>query len=257
MTRIRINSYKPGSRSASALAAAIPGCRVLRAVGSTFRPRPRDLIINWGSSAPINSGGARVLNDPAAVAVASNKLRSFEAFRTAGVSIPDFWTRREDIPDGSTPGETSAFPVVCRTVLSGHSGAGIVIADTPEQLVQAPLYVRYVPKQDEYRIHVFAGNVIATQRKARRLDVENPDWRVRNHGNGFVFARDGVVAPEPVVLAAVASCAALGLDFGGVDVIWNERRQAAYVLEINTACGLEGATVDDYARAVAGVTPVA
>jgi glutathione synthase/RimK-type ligase-like ATP-grasp enzyme len=43
--------------------------------------------------------------------------------------------------------------------------------------------------------------------------------------------------------------AALGLDFGGVDVIWNERRQMAYVLEVNTACGLEGQTVNDYAEA--------
>ena len=246
MTRIRINAYKPGSRSATALAAALPRCRVLRHVGSTFRPRANDLIINWGSSQPINAGGARVLNNPAAVAVASNKLRSFEAFRAADVSIPDFWTDRAAIP-------ADAYPIVCRTVLSGHSGAGIVIADKAEALVAAPLYVRYVPKQDEYRIHVFQGNVIATQRKARRLDVENPNWRVRNHGNGFIFARDGIVAPESVVLAAVSACAALGLDFGGVDVVWNERRQAAYVLEINTACGLEGATVDDYATAIAGV----
>jgi len=248
MTRIRINAYKAGSRSASALAGAL-SARVLRHTGSTFRPRATDLIVNWGSSAPIQ-GPARVLNNPAAVAVASNKLRSFEAFRAAGVSIPDFWTDRAAIP-------ADAYPIVCRTVLSGHSGAGIVIADTPEALVAAPLYVRYVPKQDEYRIHVFGGEVIAVQRKARRLDVENPDWRVRNHGNGFVFARDGVVAPEPVVVAARSGALALGLDFGGVDVIWNERRRAAYVLEINTACGLEGATVDDYARAIAGVANAA
>lgn len=239
--RIRLRSYKAGSRSATALAAAL-GARVLRTTGSTFRPRAADLIVNWGGSAPIE-GPARVLNSPAAVAVASNKRSSFEAFRAAGVSIPDFWTARADVPD-------DAFPCVCRTILSGHSGAGIVVAETREQLVDAPLYVRYVPKQDEYRVHVFQGRVIAVQRKARRLDVENPNWRIRNHANGFVFARDGVVAPELVVNSAISAVSALGLDFGGVDVIWNDRRGAAYVLECNTACGLEGATVDDYAGAI-------
>ena len=38
----------------------------------------------------------------------------------------------------------------------------------------------------------------------------------------------------------------LGLDFGAVDVIWNEHESKAYVLEINTAPGLEGSTVEDY-----------
>src|SRR3546814_3140988 len=40
--------------------------------------------------------------------------------------LPKFWTKKEDIPD-------EAFPIVCRTVLSGHSGVGIVIADRSEE----------------------------------------------------------------------------------------------------------------------------
>jgi len=123
------------------------------------------------------------------------------------------------------------------------------MAASRDELVRAPLYVRYVPKQDEYRVHVAFGRVIAVQRKARRTDVENPNWQIRNHANGFVFAREGVQAPIAVIDQAVAAVAAMGLDFGGVDVIWNDRRRAAYVLEINTACGLEGQTVNDYAEA--------
>lgn len=243
--RYRIRSYNPGSRSARALAEAIGG-RVLRREGSTFRPRADDVIINWGSSDALNAGPARVLNDPAAIAVAANKLRSFEAFREAGLSIPDFWTRRADVPE-------DAYPLVCRTVLSGHSGRGIVIAETPAEVVEAPLYVRYINKQDEYRVHVFQGTVIAVQRKARRLDVSDPNWRVRNHANGFIFARDGVVAPEAVIEQSIMAVAALGLSFGAVDVLWNDRRRHAYVIEVNTACGLEGQTVQDYATAIRGV----
>ena len=41
-----------------------------------------------------------------------------------------------------------------------------------------------------------------------------------------------------------------GLDFGAVDVLWNERQQKAYVCEVNTAPGLEGITLDNYLKEI-------
>src|SRR3546814_19093490 len=67
-------------------------------------------------------------------------------FRSGEEYLPKFWTKKEDIPD-------EAFPIVCRTVLSGHSGVGIVIADNRDDLVPANLYVKYVKKKEEYRVH--------------------------------------------------------------------------------------------------------
>src|SRR3546814_13722589 len=61
--------------------------------------------------------------------------------------LPKFWTKKEDIPD-------EAFPIVCRTVLSGHSGVGIVIADNRDDLVPANLYVIYVKKKEEYSVNL-------------------------------------------------------------------------------------------------------
>lgn len=244
--RIRIYPYKQGSRSAAALAAALGG-RVLLLNGSRFRARADDLVINWGSSGN-DPGDTRafwggIKNNGICVREASDKLRSFIAMRNADVSVPHFWTAAADIP------EDVRWPVVCRTVLNGHSGRGIVMANNREELVPAPLYVEYVPKQDEYRVHVVAGEVIAVQQKRRIHDHPNPNWQVRNHANGFVFARCDVVCPDSVTANAVAAVAALGLDFGAVDVVWNARREMAYVLEVNTAPGLEGTTVDDYANA--------
>jgi glutathione synthase/RimK-type ligase-like ATP-grasp enzyme len=218
----------------------------LRLQGSTFIPRRDDLIINWGSSVPYGRGGI-VLNTSDAVATAANKLWAFNRMQEAGVNVPDFWQLQEEIP-------AEAYPVFCRTVLNGHSGVGIVVANSAQELVNAPLYVRYVPKQDEYRVHVVRGRVVAVQRKARRLDVDDPNWQIRNHANGFVFARDGVDAPNCVLEHSIAAVDSLGLDFGGVDVIWNDRRQMAYVLEVNTACGLEGQTVQDYAQAFQAIS---
>lgn len=250
---IKIWPYKQGSRSARALADAVGG-RVLKTDGtSRYRYRSRDLIVNWGSTQdigiiPHGFMGVQVaeyLNDPEDVRKAADKLEAFRLMQEAGVSVPSFWTRREDIPN-------NAYPIVCRTILNGHSGAGIVIADTPEQLVNAPLYVQYVKKQNEYRIHVFNGNVIAVQRKARSREVadENVNWRVRNQHNGFVFVRDGVNPPDDALVQARAAIVSLGLDFGAIDIVFNQHLNRAFTLEVNTAPGLEGTTVEDYALAI-------
>ena len=142
---------------------------------------------------------------------------------------------------------------MCRTPLTASEGRGIVVANNRAELVNAPLYTKYVKKKDEYRIHVLRrpGGMpvaISIQRKAKRNGVD-ADFKIRNLANGFVFVRDGVKAPDDVRIQAAAAIEASGLAFGAVDVIWNEHQGRAYVLEINTAPGLEGQTVEDYAEA--------
>ena len=237
---IKIYPYKQGSRSARALADALGG-RVLRLQGSTYRYNARDVLINWGNSQGIPYRDARYLNNSMCVLNASNKRTAFDIMQRAGVQIPEFWTNQEDIPD-------EAFPIVCRTILNGHSGAGIVIANDRSQLVRSPLYVRYMKKRDEYRIHVGREGIIAVQRKAIPNGTEPLDTRIRNHHNGYVFVRNNVEPPRQVVEQARLAIAALGLDFGAVDIIWNNHYQLATVLEVNTAPGLEGQTITDYAN---------
>ena len=262
--RIRILPYRQGSKGAKALADALGG-KVLKLEGSTWKAKAGDKVIVWGNtntSTTFNGIPCPILNDPAHIVNASNKLKFFNMMKeVAPDDIPQFWTKKEDIPE-------DAYPVVCRTVLAGHSGDGIVIADDSEGLVAAPLYVRYMKKKDEFRIHVgrktqYVGEndhepsesgvittfkTIAVQRKARRTETpdEEVNWKVRNLAGGFIFQRNNVNVPDKVVEAAHRALAATNLDFGAVDVIWNENQEKAYVLEINTAPGLEGSTVQDY-----------
>lgn len=249
MTRFRVIPYRNGSRSARALAEGLNGLR-LRLNGSRFRPRLNDVVINWGNVDP-PLFGQNVLNgrtrDP--LRPVTNKRSFFEMMRNAGNEeiIPRFWTTREEIPD-------DAFPVVCRTVLAGHSGEGIVIANDEDELVNAPLYTEYTKKQHEYRIHVGISqthggySVIDQQQKRRRIDVPDDEvnWQVRNHHNGFIYAREDCNPPAAVATAAIDALECSGFDFGAVDVIWNNHHQRAYVLEINTAPGLEGTTLENY-----------
>lgn len=245
--RYRVLPYRQGSKGAKALADALGG-KVLKLEGSKFKAKVGDVIINWGNtgSTPQSLEYGLVHNFPECLKKATNKLNFFNLMQeSASDVIPPFYTDKGSIPD-------DAYPIVCRQVLAGHSGDGIVIADTPDDLVDAPLYVKYVKKQDEYRIHVGKKDdeyaTISTQRKARRKSVPDDEvnWKVRNLAGGFVFVREGVVAPECIVDAARRALEATGLDFGAVDVIYNKHEDRAYVLEINTAPGLEGQTVDDY-----------
>jgi glutathione synthase/RimK-type ligase-like ATP-grasp enzyme len=248
---IKVFPYRAGSRGAKALADACGG-RVLKRVGSKYRYREGDLIINWGASdCPFNGRG--VANQPDAIEPASNKLKCFNLMSAVDVSVPRFWTHTDDIPD-------DAFPIMCRTKLQGHSGDGIVVAERRDQLVNAPLYTQYIKKKDEYRVHVIrkpgAGtSIIAVQRKAKRNGVNDANFMVRNLANGFVYvmANDQGIArgnaPAMVEEEAIKALEATGLAFGAVDVIWNEHQQKAYVLEINTAPGLEERTAQAYAEA--------
>ena len=242
MRRYRIIPYKKGSKSARVLSRALGGKRI-RLTNSRYRRRLRDIVINWGNSNHPMRGP--ILNPPALVDLCADKRAFFNHMKDYGCEneIPSFWTNAAEIPD-------TAFPVVCRTILRGHSGAGVVISRSRDGLVPAPLYVQYVKKQDEFRVHMGRRGeesiILAVHQKRRRHDEPNPNWQIRNHANGFNYARDNVDDVPIVREVAAKVFEASGLDFGAVDVIYNAHHNRDYVLEINTAPGLVGETIDTY-----------
>ena len=253
--------YKNGSQGANELAAGL-NIKQIKKNGSRFKGGPEKLVINWGNSMSTDEvDKCAVLNKPAAVAICSNKLNFFRHIRnmnqgsSAGdwTNIPEWGTNMGWARDWIASGEK----IVCRTVLNGHSGDGIVIASNNEELVKAPLYVVYQPKKSEYRVHVLAGEVVDVQRKARDQSIPNDqvNWQIRNHQFGFVFVRDEDISniPKPVLTDALNAVKMCGLDFGAVDVIYNQKMNSAYVLEINTAPGLTGTTLAGYQERLAAV----
>lgn len=218
----------------------------LRTEGSRYVPRPADTIINWGcSTVPWwSSPNVRIVNRPEAVAKAANKLITFQEFQHAEfLHIPP-WTNDRSVAESWIKDGGS---VVCRTVLRGHSGAGIVLVDNLDSMVRAPLYTQYVKKLKEFRCHVAFGAVIDIQEKRRRSEAgSEADSRIRNHHTGWVYCREEIVEPAGIRGIAVDAIAALGLDFGAVDVLFNQHHNRCLVLEVNTACGLEGTTLQNY-----------
>jgi glutathione synthase/RimK-type ligase-like ATP-grasp enzyme len=222
----------------------------------TFRVRPWTKCINWGNSRPPvgTDLAVPISNSFSAVAVASNKLSTFQVLEGKdGIRIPEFTNDRQVAQLWFNERNT----IVCRDKLSGHSGDGIRFVQREDgiefdAIPLAPLYVKYVKKQKEFRVHVAFGEVIDVQEKRKRRDLPEEfqtNYQVRNHQTGWVYCREDLQEPEGLRAMATATVEALRLDFGAVDLIWNEKRNEVYVLEVNTAPGLEGTTVEKYAEA--------
>lgn len=241
-----IYPYKAGSESVKNLCTAL-GTKRIKLKDSKFVGNPGKFVVNWGASKlPDEVLKCRVLNKPDAVALATNKLKTFNTLSGTGL-LPEFTESRDEALKWINEGVT----VVCRTLLEANSGRGIVMATTEDELVDCKLYVKYVKKTQEYRVHVL-GRHYDIQRKARRKDVADEDvnWQIRNHDNGFIFARNDLQIPamfrRRLTETARKAVKELELDFGAVDIIYNAKQDRLYVLEVNTAPGLSGTTLESY-----------
>lgn len=215
------------------------------------------LIINWGSRDRIAATqGSVVLNKPEVLANAQDKRRTFNVLREAQFgNIPDFWTH----PPSDEQRKGSI--IVERHTTTGEAGAGIHIKRKGEALTpDIPLYVRYIRKDIELRVHVVGGEAVAVQQKRKREGAEQDADQalIRNYDNGWVFAVNDVdqTAANAAKPVAVEACRILGLDFGAVDMVIDKKTNRPVVLEVNTKPGLESETVlEAYVRKLTTLIP--
>lgn len=207
-------------------------------------PLPSRLLINWGcSKLPVpTTAGQVVLNQPAAVQLATDKLATFKRFKEAQIRHPVWWTDAEAVDRRGI--------VLARTKLRASGGDGIVVCREDGQLPAAPLYTKYIRKNAEYRLHVLRDTVLVIQQKRRDSEAEQTaDQKlIRNHANGWVFAVNDVSfinedQRKQCEQLAVSAVKSLGLDFGAVDLVVSAKEGLPYVLEINTAPGIESPTL--------------
>ena len=226
---------------------------------SLFRGKVDDLVVNWGRGSgndylEARMGVGKVLNKTQNVALATNKLKSFQA-------MPDVKTVEWTTDQAEAQAWLDAgLPVYARTKLQGHSGEGIVVCSNEEMgdvggvatavgLVDAPLYTKgFNNQRREFRIHVMKGIPTYVQQKKRRENYrDNALYSnvVRNFHTGWVYATADIHPNIRALEESVKAIEALGLDFGAVDVI--TRGDNAWVLEVNTAPGNEGTNTEVYA----------
>jgi glutathione synthase/RimK-type ligase-like ATP-grasp enzyme len=227
MSKLVLVPHNMGSRSAKELANALShklGYKVYRVMPRSVR----------GRSSFVLKGG-------------TDKLTQLNKFNQHNVECPEFTASRDTAATWITEGAV----VVCRTLLRSSEGRGIVVAETVEQLVRAPLYTKYVPKKAEYRVHVLDGEVIGVQMKKKRRGFEDErNTKIRNLANGYVFCREGIVEPPALRDLAVKATAALGYRLGAVDIAHNVKKERLVVLEVNACPGMAGTTLEEYSDCI-------
>ena len=201
----KILPYKMGSASVKKLKTAL-SAMILKLEGSRYRYKDTDIIINWGNSRrPDSLLGQPVFNEPEAVAVAGNKLSTFEALEEAGVPHVPFTTSRDEAQDWLRGGHK----VFARDSLTGHSGEGITVitpSTTPvlseEQQDVADLIEEARGAAVEYGLDTLASALmeVATEIEAEGMETSTvalpaPLYTraVRNHGEYRVHVFDGDV----------------------------------------------------------------
>lgn len=216
-----------------------------------------------------------VLNTPETVAIAADKLATFTALSNAEVAHVPFTTSRDKAQewldlghkvfvreklsghsgDGIKVFELEEHPNTARLAHVAQEldalGFDLIARRVEDEMIidekeipLAPLYTRGIKNNGEYRVHVFKEDVILYQKKSRRVDedgniitADGAEADVRNLASNWVYRTGNLKRLERVENLALHAVAALGLDFGAVDIIMDEDGKV-FVLEINSAPGL-------------------
>lgn len=218
-------------------------------------------IIRWGSqqALPFGCPCEHTLNTERPLSIASDKLRTLATLTEAGVSTCP-WLSRTGTGSVSSLGElreASPEGVVLGRSCHGSKGRDIRVFAPGQDPTGCELYTAYIPNTREYRLHVFRGEVIRVQGKYLDFPEQHTNPYIKNYGQGFRFRTPDRELHSNRLEAAIAAVAALGLDFGAVDLLVGMDKKP-YVLEVNTAPACSPLTARAYIEKFAwwlGVTP--
>jgi glutathione synthase/RimK-type ligase-like ATP-grasp enzyme len=204
-------------------------------------------VIRWGSTEMSELDNLPTLNNRLAVSLSSNKLAALQALNRKGVSVPWFTNNR----DAAISFVSSRHKRVVGRQSYHQGGSNFNICGDSYDISNDRLsshWLELINVQQEWRAHVFKGEVIGVSRKTD----EGVEWRItsrytRNNHCGWRFIRCDIdMVQTRLKQLAIDAVNALGLDFGAVDIILSDGQEATssgtqkyYVLEVNTACGME------------------
>lgn len=177
-----------------------------------------------------------------------DKLTQYEYFRTHGIPALEFTAD----PSKACEWLNQDLTVFGRKLLNASCGHGIVVMEGPadEAFQSCPVYTLYKKKKREFRVHVFRDSIVRVVEKKLRSNWNGPrDSKIRNLANGYVFCS---CDDEPAGLRELAITASkvVTSDFRGVDIGYNEKLGEPFVIEVNSAPGIEGGNVEAYVNAI-------
>ena len=178
-----------------------------------------------------------------------DKLQQYQWFHQQGLRALEFTTSKDEASAWLETGAT----VFARTLLRSSEGKGIVVLEKEESniLPKAGVYTKYKKKKKEFRVHVFRDTVVQVLEKRKKKEFNGEvNTKIRNTANGYVFCSENVVEPEGIRELALAASKVTSSDFRGVDIGYNEKLNELFVIEVNSAPGIQGTNVDRYIEAI-------
>jgi len=208
------------------------------------------VVINLGVTDEIHYEGP-ILNDQGMIRAASNKKKARQTFAEKKVPAPKLFLQVSEI-------SAANLPVIGRT--SYHSkGSGFWFCKTLSEVkvaakAGATHFLEFIDGTREYRVHTFVktGHRDATAEKRNEdsyvsIKISEKVWTgegkpdqsepQKNHDFGWSFMVPKNRREEELDVvrhAAKQAIAALGIDFGAVDVMYRLHSKSPYVLEVNS-----------------------
>lgn len=134
------------------------------------------------------------------------------------------------------------YTVMCRKRIKGQTGAGIIVAKpSDEALPDAKVYTKYISHKREFRVNLFQHTVVNVREKVKMKGTKG-DFHIRNIANGYTTAICTEYPKQLIELAEKASKVSSS-DFTGVDIGYNELKDMAFVIEVNSGPSIEGSSV--------------
>lgn len=208
-----------------------------------LKRRVFDYVINVGNSMKYGfDNTTEIINLPNRIARSANKKLARMRFKAQKISAPTLWLSPKDIP-------AAEFPVVGRTTY--HMKArGFWYCKKPADAVQAKKagathFIKFIKNTREFRAHVFATSLkpkswedyVIVRLVEKRQTVSTKTAIIKNHENGYRFVKPAKTSQgvlEAVRHLAKETIHKFGLHYGGVDIVFSQDTNKAYVLEINT-----------------------
>ena len=215
-----------------------------------YSPKAGDVVIDWGYSRPANwdakarEKASLFLNRPEHILNAVDKLAAYELLKDCGVRTLSFTRSKAVVARWLENGHK----VIGRKTLTGKKAEGAVLIEGSDEIPDCPLYTKFVPSTNEFRVYVLADGAFDVIEK-RHANGTHDSGAIKSEDNGWVFCRQNVSLPPPCLGLAVMAVEVLGLDFGGVDVLWDATKGRATILEVNTAPGIFGSGVGKFTEA--------
>jgi len=176
-----------------------------------------------------------------------NKIEQYTFFKETNISALPFTTSQDEAKSWLEDGQT----VVARCLTRASEGRGIVILEPGSPWVVAPVYTRYLKKKREYRVHCYKDQVVQVLEKRKRKEFTGErETKIRNTANGYVFCSENVAEPPGIRELALKAAQVTNSSFKGVDIGFNEKLNELFVIEVNSAPGIQGSNVQRYIEAI-------